>query len=49
MSKSTLDVFKSKVEAIASHDLLATISGGTENASHDDVANPDNPIVLDTV
>ncbi len=34
MSKLTLDALKSRAEATASNDLLATISGGTENDFH---------------
>lgn len=34
MSKLTLDALKSKADAVASNDLLATISGGTENDCH---------------
>ena len=35
MSKLTLDALKERAEAVASTDLLNTISGGTENACHD--------------
>ncbi|TXK72526.1 hypothetical protein [Mesonia sp. HuA40] len=34
MSKLTLDALKSRAEATASNELLATISGGTENDCH---------------
>lgn len=34
MSKLTLDALKSKADAVASNDLLATISGGNENDCH---------------
>ena len=34
MSKLTLDALKERVEAVASEDLLNSISGGTENACH---------------
>lgn len=36
MSKLSLEALKMRAEAVASEDLLATISGGTENACHDD-------------
>lgn len=32
--KLSLDTLKERAEAVASKDLLATISGGTENACH---------------
>lgn len=32
MTKLSLDALKQRAEAIASEDLLATFSGGTENA-----------------
>lgn len=35
MSKLSLDALKKRAEAVASEELLATISGGTENACHD--------------
>ncbi len=35
MNKLSLDALKKRAEAIASEELLATISGGTENACHD--------------
>lgn len=35
MIKLSLDALKQRAEAIASEDLLMTISGGTENACHD--------------
>ena len=34
MSKLSLDALKERAEATASNELLATISGGTENACH---------------
>jgi hypothetical protein len=34
MKKLSLDALKQRAEAIASEELLATISGGTENACH---------------
>ncbi len=37
MSKLSLEALKMRAEAVASEDLLATISGGTENACHDGV------------
>lgn len=33
--KLSLEALKERSEAVASTDLLATISGGTENACHD--------------
>ena len=36
MSKLTLDALKERAGAVASEDLLNSISGGTENACHDD-------------
>tara|TARA_B110000908_G_C10265169_1_gene463110 strand:- start:6193 stop:6360 length:168 start_codon:yes stop_codon:yes gene_type:complete len=36
MSKLSLDAFKEKAEAVASKDLLNSISGGTENSCHPD-------------
>ena len=35
MSKLSLDALKERAEATASTELLATITGGTENACHD--------------
>lgn len=35
MNKLSLEALKNRAEAIASVDLLATISGGNENACHD--------------
>lgn len=35
MSKLSLDALKERAEAVASEDLLNSISGGTENACHD--------------
>lgn len=34
MTKLSLDVLRLRAEAVASEDLLATISGGMENACH---------------
>lgn len=39
MTKLSLDALRLRAEAVASEDLLATISGGTENACH---PNPDD-------
>jgi len=36
MSKLSLDALKERAEAVASEELLNSISGGTENACHDD-------------
>ena len=36
MSKLSLDALKERAEAVASTDLLNTISGGTENSCHPD-------------
>ncbi|MFI0428453.1 hypothetical protein [Mariniflexile sp. HMF6888] len=36
MSKLSLDALKERAEAVASEDLLNSISGGTENACHDE-------------
>ena len=35
MSKLSLDALKERAGAVASEELLKTISGGTENACHD--------------
>lgn len=37
MSKLSLEALKERAEATASTELLATISGGVENACHDSV------------
>jgi len=45
MNKLSLDALKQRAEAIASEDLLATISGGTENCCHEpnqDIKYPEN-------
>ncbi len=34
--KLTMDALKERADAVASEELLLTISGGTENACHDD-------------
>ncbi|MEZ4786460.1 MAG: hypothetical protein R2790_00880 [Flavobacterium haoranii] len=39
MSKLSLDALKERAEATASTELLATISGGTENSCHPDTAD----------
>lgn len=44
MSKLSLDALKERAEAVASTDLLNTISGGTENSCH-----PDDPSLWDIV
>lgn len=36
MNKLSLEDLKLRADAVASQDLLATISGGTENACHDE-------------
>ncbi len=38
MSKLSLNALKQRAEAVASEDLLNSISGGTENACHDEVS-----------
>jgi len=45
MNKLSLDALKQRAEAIASEDLLLSISGGTENACHDGdtAAQPSSP------
>ena len=44
MSKLSLDALKERAEAVTSEDLLATISGGTENDCHcDDNTLPNFP------
>ena len=40
MSKLNLDALKERAEAIASEELLGTISGGLEAACHDKYCNP---------
>ena len=49
MSKLTLDALKSRAEATASNELLATISGGTENACHDTPITPPPTKVKDNI
>ena len=43
MSKLSLDALRERAEAVASEDLLATISGGTENACHDEPNTTEKP------
>ncbi len=48
--KLTLDALKERADAVASEELLNSISGGTENACHDTLPEPvlphtGNPIV----
>ncbi|MCF6351095.1 MAG: hypothetical protein L3J23_08740 [Flavobacteriaceae bacterium] len=38
--KLTLDALKERADAVASEELLLTISGGTENACHDNIGTP---------
>lgn len=38
MSKLTLDALKERAETVATDELLLSISGGTENACHDNTA-----------
>jgi hypothetical protein len=40
MSKLSLNALKERAEAVASQDLLNSISGGTENACHDGATGP---------
>lgn len=42
--KLSLDALKDRAEATASMDLLATISGGTDNACHDAAPAPAAPV-----
>lgn len=42
MSKLSLDALKERAEAIASEELLATISGGIENSCHTTTTDPAN-------
>lgn len=39
MSKLSLDALRERAEATTSKNLLATISGGTENACHDSITD----------
>lgn len=50
--KLSLDTLKERAEAIASEELLGTISGGLEAACHDGScrpADPTNPMVRDVI
>ncbi len=47
MSKLSLDVLKERAGAVASDDLLKSISGGTQNACHDDVGTPERMNVIE--
>lgn len=38
--KLTLDALKERADAVASEELLLTITGGTENACHDSIETP---------
>jgi hypothetical protein len=40
MSKLSLDALKNRAEAIASEELMSSISGGTENGCHDGTPPP---------
>lgn len=44
MNKLSLDALRLRAEAVASEDLLATISGGMENACHPNPGNGGGPI-----
>ena len=44
--KLSLDALKNRAEATASMDLLATISGGTDNACHDAAPAAPAPTVI---
>lgn len=46
MNKLSLDALKQRAEAVASEDLLATISGGLENACHDTLTLQPTPVNL---
>ena len=43
MSKLSLDALRMRAEAVASEELLASISGGTQNACHDSKPKPELP------
>ncbi|WP_396159385.1 hypothetical protein [Flavobacterium sp.] len=50
MKKLNLDALKERAGAIASTELLASISGGTDNACHDKVNTREtNPTVKDNI
>ncbi len=40
MNKLTLDALKQRADAVATDELLGQISGGTENACHDEPEGP---------
>lgn len=40
MNKLTLDALKERAEEVATEDLLAKISGGTDNDCHDSLPDP---------
>jgi len=42
MNKLSLEALKQRAEATTSKNLLATISGGTENCCHEPYADPRN-------
>lgn len=46
MTKLSFEALKQRAEAIASEELLMTISGGTENACHDDYVYKPDPEVM---
>lgn len=46
MSKLSLDALRMRAESITSEKLMASVSGGTENACHDTPAPPKNVIDL---
>ncbi|WP_158530869.1 hypothetical protein [Tenacibaculum sp. E3R01] len=43
MKKLSLEALEARVELVVSSELLNSISGGTENACHDDNSKPDKP------
>ena len=43
MSKLSLEALKERAEAVASEDLLNSISGGTQNACHDTNSYKETP------
>jgi hypothetical protein len=44
MSKLSLEALKERAEAVASEELLNSISGGTENSCHDDEPTERHPL-----
>ncbi len=42
MNKLSLDALRQRADSVASEDVLATISGGTENSCHDRLPPPTN-------